>query len=319
MLKEASVGRGNTLYYGGCDINISTLQSVTCVFFNQDMMDKLELELPYQTAREGKWTYDSFNYYMKEGANLNGDASWTWNVNGDAVYGMISYHNSAIALLMGANEKFIITDKDGWPEPAIEGERFISVLYAIEDMLTVSGSYILLNNDHAAGNHYEPAFKNGRALMAMGELKASDVFRDMEATFGVVPVPKYDEKQENYYCQNIFATPLTVIPVNSPDPEYAGGVVDALAYVSYRDVTPVLFDSVVSQKRLRNEESIEMLNIIRNSGSFNVGSAYGWTNTFYDVIGDTLGNGKTINAASEISKNIDKILVKIDETMELMD
>ena len=61
MAKEAAIGAGNKLYYAGCGIDIMTLQCVSCVFFNQDMMTNLGLELPYNTARNGKWTFDAFN------------------------------------------------------------------------------------------------------------------------------------------------------------------------------------------------------------------------------------------------------------------
>jgi len=89
--------------------------------------------------------------------------------------------------------------------------------------------------------------------------------------------------------------------------------------VSARDVTPVMFDQSVSQKQLRNEDSIDMLQLIKNSGSFDVGSAYGWTNSFYSAIRDNIGKGKKFDAISQIDKNTDKINAAIAKTMELFD
>lgn len=320
MRKEASIGKGDKLYYAGCDIDILTLQSVSCVYFNQDMMTNLGLELPYNAAREGKWTFDLFQQYMKSGASLNGADSFKWEVGGKALYGFTSYEDSVTSLLEGSGERFIITDSEGMPHPGINGERFINVLTKLQDMLQLqNGEFLYSNGDHATGNHYEPIFRDGRALLAIGELKATDVFREMDATFGIVPIPKYDENQQDYYSHLIFAASVLVIPVTNPRVDFTGAVLDAMAYVSNRDVTPVLFDVSVSQKRLRNEDSIEMLQIIKNSGSFDIGLAYGWTSGFYDAIRGSIGQGKKFDIASQIDKYLDKINANIDKTMELFE
>ena len=321
MLKEAAIGKGGQLYYAGCDINIMTIQSVIFIYFNQDMMSNLGIELPYNAVREGKWTFDLFYQYMKDGANLNGAESFKWDLSGPATYGFAAHDNCAVALLEGSGERFITTDSDGMPHLAIENERFLNVLDKMEDMLVRSpdGYYLMANNDPSTGFHFEPIFKNSRALMITGELKAADVFKDMETTFGIVPMPKFDENQKDYFCQLHFGTPVLVIPNTNTNVDFTGAVLDAMAYVSAKDVTPVLFDVSVSQKRLRNDESIEMLELIKNSGSFDVGSAYGWTTDFYNSIKSSLGMGKSFDAVSRIEKSKDKINAAIEKTMTFFD
>jgi len=318
MVKEAAIGGGDKVYYAGSGINIMTLQAVSCVYFNQDMMTNLGLDLPYNAVREGKWTFDLFEQYMKSGTNLNGADSYKWDAGAQTTYGFVSYDDCAPSLIEGSGERFITMDAEGIPSLSIQNERFINVVNKIQSMLTIEGNYMYANTIET-GFHYEPIFMNGRALMTMGELKAADVFKEMEATFGILPIPKYEESQKDYYCHLIFQTPVAVIPSSNQDPEFAGAVLDAMAYVSDKDVTPVLFDVSVSQKRLRNEDSIDMLQIIKNSGSFEVGCAYGWTNTFYDLLRSTLGMGRTFDVSSQIEKNKDKINANIDKTMELFD
>lgn len=321
MLKEAAIGKGGQLYYAGCDINIMTIQSVIFIYFNQDMMSDLGLELPYNAVREGRWTYDMFYEYMKSGARLNGADSFKWELNGSATYGFVAHDNCAVAILEGSGERFITTDSDGMPQLAIENERFINVLAKMEEMLVDSpeGYFMHANNAVETGFHFEPIFKNNRALMITGELKAADVFKDMETTFGIAPMPKFDENQKDYFCQLHFGTPVLVVPNTNADVDFTGAVLDAMAYVSARDITPVLFDVSVSQKRLRNEESIEMLELIKNSGSFDVGSAYGWTTDFYNSIKSSLGTGKSFNAVSQIEKSKGKILANMEKTMDFFD
>ena len=321
MLKEAAIGGGKQLYYAGCDINIMTIQCVIFIYFNQDMMSNMGMELPYKAVREGKWDFDMFYEFQKAGANLNGAESFKWDPGGPATYGFVAHDNCAVALLEGSGERFVTTDSDGMPHLAIENERFLNVLAKMEQLLVKSpdGYYMFANNDPATGFHFEPIFKNGRALMITGELKAADVFKDMETTFGIIPMPKFDGSQKGYFCQLHFGTPVLVIPGTNQNPDFTGAVLDAMAYVSAKDVTPVLFDVSVSQKRLRNEESIEMLQLIKNSGSFDVGSAYGWTTDFYNNIKSTLGMGKSFDAVSRIEKSRDKINASIEKTMTFFD
>ncbi|MCL2096356.1 MAG: hypothetical protein FWH10_05550 [Oscillospiraceae bacterium] len=317
IIKEASLGRGDKLFFAACDINIMTLQCLEAVFFNQDMIENLGLTLPYNLVREGKWTFDAFNKYQKDGAQLNGADSFRWENGGNAAYGFISYDNSVNALIDGSGERYVTVDSDGSLRLVVENERFVSVVQKIESMLVVSdGSYLFANT--MPDFHYEPIFVNGRSLMTMGELKAADVFREMNDTFGILPIPKYEESQENYYCHYIFATPMAVIPSTNARPEFTGAVLDAMAYLSARDVTPVFFDVTVSQKRLRNEDSIDMLHIIKDSSYIDMGLVYGITNQFWEAIRHSLGEGKTFDIISQTERHRDRMNANIENIIELL-
>ena len=319
MLKEAAIGTGDQIYYAGSGISLFTLQAASCVFFNEDMMKTLGLDRPYKTVLEGKWTYDKFQEYIKAGTQLNSATDFKWDNSGTAIYGFVGYEDSSTALLAGSGELFIKADSDGKPVIAFEGERFINALTKIADILNMNNGNYLYANESNNIFHYEPIFRNGRGLMTIGEIKAANVFREMDYTFGILPIPKYDENQTNYYSHLINQAPVLTIPYTNPRAEFTGAVLDALAYVSNRDVTPVLFDVSVSQKQLRNEESIEMLELIKNTGSFEIGVAYGWTNPLYDKIRTTLGEGKPMDIASEIDKNKDKIIGNIQKTLDKFD
>ena len=36
--------------------------------------------------------------------------------------------------------------------------------------------------------------------MTVAQLKAANKYRDMETSYGILPIPKYDEAQEDYRC-----------------------------------------------------------------------------------------------------------------------
>ena len=106
-----------------------------------------------------------------------------------------------------------------------------------------------------------------------------------------------------------------VIPVTNPDPNTTGAVMDAMAYVSYRDVTPVFYDVTLSQKGLRNEESIEMLKLIRDTQYFDAGIIYGWTSALNGAIISAVDGGNS-SVASIIERYKKQIDSSIQKTMD---
>lgn len=316
VIKEGSIGNDEALYFAVSDMNLIGFQGTWMIFFNEKMMSDLGLETPYELVRSGKWTLDELQKYMKAGANLNGETSFAWNENGNAVYGLSSFNAGAAALLIGTGERFILKDESGYPYFALETERFYAASEKIANMLAVEGEYHDANESNSK-HHYEQMFMSGRALMIAAEVKASDVFREMNDTFGVAPIPKYDEAQSDYYCIQFQQSLLLTIPVTNQNAQQAGIILDAFSYQSYKDLMPVFYDVTVSQKGLRNEESIEMLGIIRDTRFFNVGMAYGWVSTLYEQVRTDLNMGKS-DMASLIAKQKDKINADIEKFMTII-
>jgi len=222
--------------------------------------------------------------------------------------------------MTASGERGIAIDDKGVPQLALESERFFNVCDKLAEILgtKTQGEY-LTANDYGTGFHFEMIFEKCRALMMGGELKAADSFRNMDNTYGIVPNPKFDEAQSRYYTAITVQVPVLVVPATNTNTEKTGIILDAMAYLSNRDITPIFFDVTMSQKRLSNEESIDMLHIIKDSLYFDLGIAYGWTSTMVYAIRDTLDAGKASNAASTIEKYKDRAQADIDKTMEFID
>ena len=312
--KDGVIGNNGGLYFALSDINIMNLQGAWCVYFNENMMINKGLELPYNAVKNGTWTFDEFYKYEKAGASLNGTDSYKWDPNGAAVFGYTSYEGGTSALMAASGESYIRIDDTGTPKLAIEHERFYDVCAKIAGLTMNTGEYQNAN-DYTTGFHFEMIFRDARAMMLIGELKAADVFRTMDDTFGIVPMPKFDENQKEYYTSVARQAPVLVVPTTNTNLSRTGIILDDLAYSSYKDVTPIFWDVTVSQKRLRNEDSIEMLQIIKDSVQFDIGSAYGWTSAITIAIRDVLDKGKS-DITSQIEKNRDKVAVNITKTLE---
>jgi hypothetical protein len=158
-------------------------------------------------------------------------------------------------MITGFGEPYIRKDENNMPHLSVENERFYGALSKVADLTAVSGEY--LDADGSGGKHYESVFKDGRALFMVGEFKAADHLRSTEEPFGILPMPKLDESQENYYHSLFRYASVAVIPVTNAIPRETGIILDAWQYLTHTTVTPNYYNVTLSFKGLRNDDSIE--------------------------------------------------------------
>jgi hypothetical protein len=313
---QLKIGNSNSLYFGFNDIVIHSMQSAMILHFNEKMMQDLGLALPYDLVRSGKWTLDEYAKYIKAGANLNGDEKWKWSPNGNSIYGQSSYHMGATAMLIGTDVKIIDFDKDNMPYFAADNEHFYNAVQKLADILSVEGHYYY---EDANGTHRRDVFANERALFLDGHLGTAASLRDMETPFGILPIPKYDEKQENYRTHIHSGTVFTVIPVTNSNPSQAAIVLDAMAYLSYKDVRPAYYEVALPHKHLRNDDSMDMLKIILDNRTIHIGYVYDWTTKFLNDSMRTAIQKSAPDTASLIEKSKGAIEVNIQKTIDFFD
>ena len=134
-------------------------------------------------------------------------------------------------------------------------EKMTAMLY------TNPGAYKL---EHSFNNvNY---FKNGQYTFYISFLRECfDSLRDMEYAYGVLPMPKYDEKQKDYYTVVDGGADILTVPATAQNTDMIGAAVEALSALSYKEVLPAYINMALEQKGTRDEESIEMLRSILDS------------------------------------------------------
>mgnify|MGYP000775940042 CR=1 FL=1 len=76
----------DTFYFISGDINYNDDYALQCLYFNKKLMTEYQLELPYQKVKDGDWTLDVFNTYLKTFPVDNGDSVLDEN----DVYGIVT-------------------------------------------------------------------------------------------------------------------------------------------------------------------------------------------------------------------------------------
>ncbi len=311
-----SIEIGGKLFAASSPLHLESSDLAWVILFNQEMMDDLKLDYPYQTVRDGNWTIDKFYEYASQAANLNGDESFSkWNASGNSTYGIAGHFDSALAFTHAAGNRHMKLDGESY-ELTFTTERFFNTIEKLSK-LNQSGTGIVRYNNGGKGNvdGYIEMFASNRALFITGELKTVIELRHMEATFGLLPMPKYDETQENYETLINGGSALLCIPKTNKDLDRTGVILDALSYESNVSVIPEYYDVTVSQKGLRNEESIEMLKIVRETRSVEIGSFLALTTTIASNLQTIITAGNT-EFASSVEKHKNSVLEKIQKTID---
>ena len=283
-----SLSINNKLFVMTGDISYCTMGAANLMLFNKVLFEDYNLEFPYQMVQDGKWTYETWETIARTGAvDLNGDNRYTEKedqfgyVTIKWVGPMQAFATSGLRVL----EK----DPDDLPYLALNSEKTVFVFNRFFDMLDSDASYVA-----TAGVSYEGSFiqifNEGRALFIDMNMQDVITLRGMDADFGIIPWPKYDENAD--YCTNVDGgTSMCVVPLTATDPDRTSVIMEALAAIGYDKVIPAYFEVALQGKASRDNESAEMLNIIKTAriydlGYFNAAATGVYSNHFVNFIDD---------------------------------
>nr|MBQ4317645.1 hypothetical protein [Clostridia bacterium] len=248
------------------------------IFFSKQLAEDYSLGNMYEMVRNRTWTADKMIEMCKKVANdLNGDGK----MDIEDCYGMALQDGLINNMYRSSGGNYVERDGDE-VMPAVNNERTISIIEKYVPF--VSDSTINNNVKNFKGRYsnifYElhiPMFKDNRILFNYNQLVIMFELRAMESDFGVIPWPLFDEIQEDYITDVSSSWDTAIlIPATQTDLEFVGYVLDALGYYSKQLVTPAFIDTTVMNKAIRDDDSAEMLEIILDTRSYDIGYFYGW-------------------------------------------
>jgi len=259
----------NQLYVLAGDLNYYDDYAVQAMFYSKKICEDLGHEQLYDSVREGKWVFDSMEKLAIEAsADLNGDSKYTFT---DDRYGYVNHSNSLIQLVFGFDSSMtsvvngeIVINFD---------EKMINNVQKVYDFHKKSPGI----ETTLASADYQSAFKDSRAMFFPEMVGSLPNFRQMEGDFGVLPMPKLDEKQERYtaFVSNGWTTSYS-IPVTVSDAERAGTVLEAMSAFSTNTVKSILYEVLLQNKLIRDVDSKEMLEYVFNSKVYDWAADLAW-------------------------------------------
>ncbi len=272
---------GKTYFTTGA-VSTAINDCTIAVFFNQQVATDYGIDDLYSSVQEGSWTLDKLSAYAEMVAtDLDGDGQMT---TGDR-FGTITWDDTVMAAVNSTGVKCATLNDKGLLELTLYNEKVVNVLDKYTDLTfdkSVSYNYQRDSYDIATP---VSMFQNGQSLFFIQLLNLAAEFRNMETDFGILPFPKYEADQTEYHSTvGSWHSMFFCIPGVLEDAERTGMVTEALAYYSQEIVTPVYYDQVLSYKYMRDQESVEMLDIILHSRVFDLGWFYKIGDYYAEVI-----------------------------------
>lgn len=290
------------LIFAYSDECICAFESTMLVFFNKKIVSELDLESPYQMVDDGTWTIDAFFGMAQEAiSDLNNDGKY--GITEDR-WGIISTHDSILpSMWLGAGMKTVEL-QDGIPVfTAPQNEKLVTLLGKVYDYWTEKGmcydAYLSEGYVSEYAMNAYSRFANDGALFTVSSFGLTPFLRDMESDFGIVPTPKYDETQEEYYGRLIDGW-INVPLYCCENPERTSVIMEALAVESKNYVIPAIYEKSIKDKCLRDEESIRMLEVIQKNKIIDLGDTV-WMDPIRNLFMDCYRN-KQPDFASAMEK-----------------
>jgi hypothetical protein len=294
---------GKTLFMTG-DLSIMANDATWIFMFNKELHKNLGLEDPYALVRNGNWTADKLYEMVKATAkDLNGDGVMKI---ADDMFGLVM-ESTFEGLFFSMGMRVSTMNAEGYPELSMNNERITRVM---EKTATIMGKDIAFKGDWQA---IGKCFEEDRTLFYGEVLQCVIRRRSMDTDFGVMPLPKLDEKQEDY-SHIVHKTACMVGVPNSlseDDIAFAGFVLEAMAAESRNWLVPAYYTTALEGKFMRDEESKEMLDVILRTRRYDLGYVADWGGLFGGYV--TASNKGSTDFASVWDKSSPKAMTAMEK------
>lgn len=304
----------NRVFMAVSDISMTPINGTFLCFFNKYLVDTYNLDDPYDRFDANEWTYEYFESSARAvSSDLNGDGKWT----AEDRYGTLDFNVRWMS--HGFDIHYTAKDKSDAIVTDFMNDRTVTVLNKLCDLLldkTVATDCPTV----AAGQDtsgYDNVFLFTRATlfttdhflyMSIGPEIINSVLRGMEHDFGLMPYPKYDASQEDYYMTADPNTSILSFPITNTDPERSGVIAEYWAYLSGKTVVDAYYEVTLKNKITRDEKAAEILDIIRRQMNYEFTYVFE-TVSFYTVVDSALKNR---DFASKYDAKKESIQSKID-------
>lgn len=292
------------MYLISSSISYKGLSSTSAVFFNKELMEDHGYDLPYEQVMSGDWYLEDM-FASVEDFHLEGDSGIEGKTEDDTFGIVVPYQLYAWQESFGIE---LVQKDPSTGELILNGhdERvydLIDLMYGV--CWANDGGYMLPREDAKV------VFGEGRALYIPVDLGAAVAnFLNYEIDYGIVPYPKLDDSQGDYYSG--YTDRYFFIPFNCPDKEYVGTILESMSAEGYRQVTPAYFEVALKNRYTKDETSKEMVDLIKKSMILDFAYVYGadqwWSRSLYALL-----SGKSEEASTDYASYYQNMLPKAED------
>lgn len=298
---------GDNLYFTTGPISPMRYMTPIAMAMNTRLAATYDIGDMYETVLDGKWTLDLLHSLTKDLANdldNNGkmDEKDFYGLAVDGTFGNVLFNSAGYNPI---DESYTIT---------LASDRSVN---AIDRVSSMFGDRSKVFNDRGGAGTSADVFRAGNALFMDYTILGIMSFRDLEDDFAILPTPKYDESQEDYYITNNTWLPSGVaVPSNCSDTDRTGLVMETMAAYSKEILEPAAYEKTLQGKVARDEDSSKMLDIIFQNAYFDMVTALNFAETAVLIRDCALGEQDNFVSAWE--KTAKRAQSELDKIMEVV-
>lgn len=254
----------------------TVMQSTYAIFVNTRLAGNYGYDLKslYGMVEDGEWVIDKFTPMMKDMyVDLNGDGAR----DKDDQYGYGSMPDNSLDFWLAAFDQPITSRDKDTIKIEIMTDKTVSALNKLLDFYYNNEGVINYETVTAyVSNYGHDRFAAGLTVFAPSFFSAAyDMYRDMDDDYGILPIPKWDEKQDKHFTHIMDKYTIWGTPVTIGDTEFVGIVTEALCAESYRSVYPVFYDTALKAKYSTDAATADMVDLIMDGVTFDLGFMFG--------------------------------------------
>lgn len=264
---------GNVPFFAVGAFNTSGYEYTHLLAFNKELAANNDFDV-YGAVKDGRWTFAAMREMMMAVvADINGDGA----MDRQDRYGLLSAAKQILPCFwISAGQESMKMDANDYPTYSLlSDEKFQSVFVDIFDLVYENNVWHHYTDEENVHPDEVNMFINSQGLFIDMPVFYLETLRSMDTDFGLIPYPKYDEAQTEYYSR-IEGCEQTCIPVtNVKDLEMTGVVLEAMASDSAQHLVPAFYETLLKSKYARDNDSEEMLEIVFGNRVFD------WGDTVY--------------------------------------
>lgn len=275
FVEEAALPNG--LYFVTGDALLSRLRFVFATFFNKPLLESYSDVNVYKMVDDGAWTIDEQAAIV---ATIYEDADGSGTSDDGDVYGLGTFFILGVDPYWSAFELPLVGRDGDTLVNVIDNDKMVTALEKLIDLFhNNSGTYIVPRNgaDLELIDAMQMFSSNQFVFMTNRLLSVeSEYLTDMENAYGILPMPKLDADQEDYYSYSHDLMSVIGIPgtVAEEDLEMIGTVIEELSAYSYNFTREAYFEIALKGRYARDEESRKTLDILVDNLRIDAGEIY---------------------------------------------
>lgn len=246
---------GDRLYFATGDISANLIESMFVCYANDNLIERFSLPDPEKLALDGEWTLEQL-VTMSTG----------FYTESEKIYGFAANSLNLDPWFYASGARYCETDAELRivASPSFSGEKVTETVKMLSSFLDSPDVMFPPTN---ASHEVREAFASRHSLFIFEDYGQSHkTFSGREVIFSILPIPKYDEKQERYYTVPKNPYTLYAITANAKDPARASAILDCLARNAYEGVTPAMHTRTMKLDNFAaDSDSLAIYDLLRES------------------------------------------------------